>query len=698
LSDGVVGGHSGGGGDDVGGGDLAGGSSAASGARDSGSQARQRPEAPAPQPAPAPLAPAPETDKATETVASRRARVLAAHTSLSSGDDPDTDNARGAGTLDTIIKKMDVCVGNKAFYCEDKTSSNSVHFIVKHVVDALPPKDAEKQEKVEIVKREFPRVVVKVLLDNPTYSVLPRFVELFAEMDSKGCHAPSSRLPIERLALYDPASSSELDLSGTELTARMRLIDSVVYKDFESTRAAKLLAKAKEEVGVERETTLKVLLSASGNLSPLFQETVKDLLHLWNTEVELPNRLVWALQKPSRIYLTSGFAKEPEQDYEWAWLNHFITPPPTWPSDIEPAGFFGLLEKLVCGGGRPFTKNTVIGGLMDLCVNLDKNFGLENVWVPQVLLNSGAIKLGAPSWLVAVDPNAMSEEQAKALFRLLSVQFPNPEPDWLTALKRARRALKSPGLQSAEALQAEVGKFEKELEEATSLLAASQGSDSGGYENLKARVAEATFNLNEAQANLAGYVPPEIADKPPKKKARKAGESPVTAKTEPPGEDAASAAADCAGAGGDAVPAAAKSAGAGGDAVPAAADCAGAGGDVPAAAESAGAGPAAADCAGAAAADGAEEDDDLTLDEVFNNLFGDGHEASEDDAEAPNCRTKATEMAKAKPKAKAKAKAKAEPANDEPEQAHEWAIGDICKLENVKKEGKTFNKQTGQVI
>jgi len=663
---------------------------------------------PAPEPAEATSREPASTEQPQETLAAKRARVLAAHTSASSdeaaptrprpgpgraggepgpgraGGEPgptrpgpsndeagDKSNAQGAGTLDIIIKKLDVCVLKKAWYCQDMTSSNSVHFIAKHVVEALPAKMAEpdaKYLKSQLVREQFPRILIKVLLDNPTYEVLHHFTKLFPEMDAKGCYASATREPLVKLAEFDASSTHDLDLDGCDLDARIRVIDSVCYRDFERTRATKLLARAKTETGATREDTLKVLLSAAGNLSDLFQEKAKELLSLFSTTISLPNRIVWALQNPTRIRLAEGFCVEPEQQWQWASLDVFLSPPPTWPAAITPPAFFDLAAHVILGGGRRLVKNPIVASVCDLVIAFDNNFGTTD-WSSQILINAGASKLGAPKWLVDVQADLISDDNWKTCVKILGVQFPHPEPDWLVALKKARRSLKH-GDKPLEALESDVNKFTGELTTAEGLLARTPED-----ETLQEEVAAARFNLAEATALLeaAKQGPPED---PPKKKPR--------TKPASPGSKEAPASAIKA-----EQDAAAESAG---DAAASSAS----GAAAPSAAPASSAAPAPAP---APAPDPEVDEDDLGLNALFGPVTDEEDTADTAKAKAKAKRKWVKLVKPAKPTAPEVPEVPAAPdvpaAN--PEAERKWQAGDIVKV-IAKRDAKTYNNQQGQVL
>jgi len=495
-----------------------------------GSLARQT-AAPALEAAPPPAQPSEAALAELESV--RRARVLKAHTS-NSGSDCNPEE-RGSTTLDSIITKVDLCVGKGAFWCADKTSSNSVFFLTHHVADALPDKVDTPDEANALVKKEFPKVLVKVLLDNDTYDVLAKFLDLFTKLDKKGCHAPKIRECLIRLAKYETTSDQELDLSGIDLESRMRLIDSRLYKGFENIRAKELLTKSRTQFGDAREKTLRILQSASGNLSLTFQETVKDLLYLYGCEVELESKVAWVLQKPIRIGLSAGFDLENRDDWDYAYLRVFVAPPPAWPVDIKDTAFWKLCDLVVRGGGRPLVKNPVIASFLDLSVNFNKIFGAaDRSWATTVLTNAGASKLGVPGWINQVDIHGIPEEGFKTCMKLLSPIFPSPEPEWLSGLKKSYRASikqKDPALL---ALEAEVDTYQKELDVANELLAISPDD-----EQLKDEMETAAFNLHEATSNYSVAAAAAAADDPPpKKKSRaeklaKAGDTAATAGASP---------------------------------------------------------------------------------------------------------------------------------------------------------------------
>ena len=347
------------GGDGADGAEGAGGSDGGSAGLGDGSLARRIPPAAAPQAAAAASAAAASAAAATaaaalaapssaaaaappktpvqETAIERRARVLKAHVSASTSDAD--DEAGGSSCLEDLIVRLDDCVSKKAFYSADSSSSNSVHFYVFHVAQALPAKSAapEARNKVAAVLNMFPKVVVKALLDNPTYEVLPKFAELFPKMDEKGCFIPEVRAGLEKMATYTVTSKEALSLEGISLKARMRIIGSELYRDFESSRAKALLVKAQGEVGKDRQDTLQVLQSACGNLDEGFCREVADRLTLFSTSVSLENRIAWVLQKPERLTLADGFVNE--DALSWESLKVFVEAPPIWPEALTADAF-----------------------------------------------------------------------------------------------------------------------------------------------------------------------------------------------------------------------------------------------------------------------------------------------------------------------------------------------------------------------
>jgi hypothetical protein len=146
--------------------------------------------------------------------------------------------------LQELVNRIKQAAKAGLFVSSDAARSDTVLFWCKQTVQTLQTTTAGG--KTEFFKTNFPQFLAKILMENPVHKHLEQFTTIFNDLSVLGC--PSSTLvnAVMALANSNAHAGGDLDLgTDCDLKLRVRLFESVLYKDFQEQRVEGLLTAAK---------------------------------------------------------------------------------------------------------------------------------------------------------------------------------------------------------------------------------------------------------------------------------------------------------------------------------------------------------------------------------------------------------------------------------------------------------------------